>query len=328
MMLVFFISVVVTCALICHSFFLIFYLYQTTKPVSRQAVRNYDFLFTCIAITLQVGNLLSIFFLFSLFSPFQTEILPCICYNIRAVNVQFQCSCALIISLTRFAKMFFSKRFSSVNQFILGHVIKVVIFLIPAHTHFVMLNLCGMDAFCSKDFKEAYNLLTYSETSKYQQQIITLILQNVDCRVDIMKIFFPIHILPILLSSLFIILKSSPTKYFFIVINPFALQPQSSNQALEMEEFSAQEDSPSLSPTQEEGTSLGILAGLVTVLVVICNQIFLAISICLKSNYLYFIFTDLFISAAIPVCWCVANPKVFTLGFRRFKEIFCMQLCH
>jgi hypothetical protein len=96
------------------------------------------YLFKILALTIQIGNLITAFFLVSLFYPTPYEIILCVCFYVRTLNSQLQGVCLLLISTTRFTQLLFPTRFSKLNHFIIGLLIKISIAIIPAYILFVV----------------------------------------------------------------------------------------------------------------------------------------------------------------------------------------------
>ena len=58
----------------------------------------------------------------------------------------------------------------------------MIIFLAPAYINFVIGHTCGLDIFCPKDFRNSYTLISYTDSMEYQEQMVELILENLECR--------------------------------------------------------------------------------------------------------------------------------------------------
>jgi hypothetical protein len=268
----------------------------------------------CLAFTIQVGNSLSTFFIFSLFFSSHSEIGHCVIFNIRVGNSQLQGYVLLIISVTRFMKFFFPTTYNKMNHFVIGYIIKFSIVLVPVYLQFVTGHACGLDVFCPKDLRRSINILTYTETSKYQNEIIALTLQNFACRANIYKIFFPITVLIILVPSICILIKLLTQNFVFS--HPFFIPPTSTEEPpIELRTISSTVESPPSTPTSDAPSySVGLITGLLTILGIILNQFNLVLSLYFKANILHFMLIELLFSIVIPLCWFLANPKIIALG--------------
>ena len=78
-------------------------------------------------------------------------------------------------------KFFFPTAYAKMNHLIVGRIIKLSSVLVPVYLQFVTGHACGLDVFCPKDLRRSINLLTYTEASEYQNEIVALTVQNFEC---------------------------------------------------------------------------------------------------------------------------------------------------
>ena len=306
--------------LFCHVFFVLFYLYQRRKDHTLQSLRNDDFLLTFIGLTIQIGNIHSLILLFTLLSGQNNQFVICVLFNIRAVNAQVQFVLMLFLSITRFAKLFFPHKFSVMNQYLIGSVMKVSVVLVPAYINFVLGHTCGQDVFCPKDLRKSVNLIRYTDWTTYGKEIQSLILKNLECRITILKTFIPILILIILLANLCIM-----TKHLVHYFQTKASPPPS--QSMELSTVSAAvdldqsiEDGHPQSSNIEEPYSVGVMAGVFTIMAIMSNRLAIFLTMYERTNYLKFALMELITSFLVPLLWSLTNTQILISSFRASQQ--------
>ena len=306
--------IVVASVLLCNLQFLIFHLYQSSKPFAGNYVQNENFLFSWLSITLQIGNFSSAFSLFSLLYEFSNGTILCVSFYVRGVTMQIQMSCLLMISISRFFSFFFPGYISKMNHRLIGYFYKLFIVLLPAYLQFVVGHVCGLQTFCSKDF----SFLSYSTKSEYQQQLVNL---NAECRKKIHEMYIPVPIVMIIITNGSIFLKlllknigSFPSPS----IAPLPIQ------IIELRTLSASQQSStpeeSESSQDSNSNSLSMITCMVTLTLVMINQINLMFML-FKTNILKSLLVDLLISTILPMGWCLANWEIFKLGGGRLWAV-------
>ena len=330
------IVVVVLCFFICQLFSIIFHLYQQNKPFSNKAISNDDFYFTCLGVSFQIANTISMVSILSLFSPIIHDNIRCILMLLRSSNTQFQVSCSLVISVKRFCNICFKKQFSKANHFILGYVGKGIIFLIPLYMQFITLIVCGTDLFifCSKDFRDTVNLLSVWDPNENQQQTVNLIYKSFDCRSKLLKRSPLSMCLPIIvITNILIILRSVLINFKTSRISPFPPEAQNTNQELELRTISGQNDpsqQPEDSPHSHQQAasddnhcpSVGAATGVITVLVITINAVNAGLIMDSGGNALFFTIPDLLVTTILSLCLCFLNCDISNYGLRKFTEHF------
>ena len=83
----------------------------------------------------------------------------------------------------------------------------MLIILIPAYLHFVIGHTCGLDSFCPKDFRNSFNLVSYTDTIEYKEEMASLIMENLKCRTSWPKIVLPTFVSILLLLNFCIMAK-------------------------------------------------------------------------------------------------------------------------
>ena len=189
----------------CNGFFVLFHINRKKKEFSQLSKSNDDFLLFCLGLTIQIGSIHSAICFYTILSVWQNQFLTCFLFNVRVVNTQLQLVCMFLFSLTRFAKLFFPHQFSRMNHYLIGVLVKMLIILIPAYLNFVIGHTCGLDSFCPKDFRISYNLITYTEPMELQAQMVSLIMENLECRTKIGRVVFPTFMAISLLTNLCIV---------------------------------------------------------------------------------------------------------------------------
>ena len=112
--------------------------------------------------------------------------------------------------------------------------------------------------------------------------------------------------------------------YALPIIPPLPIQP-----TIELQTFSSSQPTSLLAETVSSqnsfhSISVGLVAGMVTVMVVLMNQINLFMLIMnLNSNLPQSLMLDLLISTLLPLGWCLANREIFRLGGGRMKQLVC-----
>ena len=189
----------------CIGFFVLFHIYQRKKEFSQHSSSKDDFVLSCIGLTIQMGSIGSAVSVYAILSAWQNQFLTCFLLNSGVLIIQIQLVCMLFFSLTGFANLFFPQHFSRMNHYLIGVLIKIIIIFIPAYLNFVIGHTCGLDSFCPKDFRISYNLITYTEPVELQAQMVSLIMENLDCRTKIGKVVFPTFMAISLLTNLCIV---------------------------------------------------------------------------------------------------------------------------
>ena len=300
---------VIASVILCNFQFIIFHLFLLHSPHSCRARQNDNFFFHILSFTLQFGNCLSVLYLIPLVSPYASEFIPCICSNMRVINMQLQMTCLLMISAKRFAGFFFHKYYSRINHTVLGNLSKGLIIFIPLYLQFVLANACGLDSFCSRNFRDIFNLLTFSSASDYKQQVNKLLIQDFYCKTQIHKMCMPIPVTLTLTNGSILIrlLSQNVPLCFFPSIAP--LQPNIELRTIQTN----QPSSPTPEPLSQGYTYVvGIIPATLTVLVLILHQwVFASLVFGINTDILLVILMDLLISTLIPMFWCISNNYIF-----------------
>ena len=299
--------------LFCNGFFVLFHLYQRKKLHAQQSNNNDDFLLSCIGLTIQLGNLHSTIVLYILITGWNNQFLTCFLFNFRAVNSQIQLVSMLFFSLTRFAHHFFPQQFFRMNHHLIGSLIKFCIVLVPAYLNFIIGHTCGIDVFCPKDFRKSFDLITYSDSSVYQEELQTLLLKNLECRIKMFKVVLPIFVLTTLLPNLLILMKELSC----------VLQPCQTTQPPESVELSTMYPDQSIEETQQQNNnnsaedySVGRLSGVFTILIIILNMILILLPIYQSADKLKFLPVEMVTSILIPMIWSVDNTDIIKTSLR------------
>ena len=161
---------------------------RETGLLSIEKNNNDDFLLSCIGLTIQLGTLPSTIILYIIITGWNNQFITCFLFNFRAVNSQIQLVAMLFFSLTRFVHHFFPEQFDKMNQHLIGSLIKFCIVLVPVYLNFILGHTCGIDVFCPKDFRKSLDLITYSDSSVYQEELQALLLRNLECRTKMLKV--------------------------------------------------------------------------------------------------------------------------------------------
>ena len=305
--------------LFCHVFFVLFYLYQRRRVDALQSLSNDDFLLFCIGLTIQIGNIHSVILLFTLLSGQNNQFITCVLLNTRAVKAQVQFVVMLFFSITRFAKLFFPHQFSVMNHFLIGSIMKVSVVLVPAYINFILGHTCGMDVFCPRDLRKSINLIGYTDKTTYGEEIRSLILKKLECRIAISKTFIPIFILIILLVNLSILIKH--------LVHYFQTRSPSPPQSMELNTVSAVvdldqsiEDGHPQSSNNEEPYSVGVMAGVLTIMAIMLKRLTFLLTINEWTNHLMFALMELIISFLVPLLWSFKNTQILISSFRASEQ--------
>ena len=312
----------------CNVFFLIFHFYQAAKTFSNQLSNNDDFLWKILALSIQVGNFISNAFLFLFFWPLQNDFLLCSFFNLRSINNHVNSATVLLISVTRFMNVFFPKFYSRINQFLISHLIKIIIIFIPAYNLFIVGHTCGLDGFCPIDFRHSLHELSYSETSEYQSQVLSLISHKFSCHKQIGKFVAPVIVSLIVFPSLCVFLKLLTRNFSFLVL----LFPQSvAAPAMELRTISATVDSSTPSPSPSSptaGYSLSISTGLLSTVFSMYFTAYLGLAFFFEHHILHFMLVELLVSVILPIIWCLTNTEIIILGYESLKQKILSILQH
>ena len=301
----------------CNGFFVMFHIYQRKKEFSQQSNKNDDFLLSCIALTIQMGSIFSAGSLYAIIFGWQNQFLACFLLNARAVTSQIQLVCMLFFSLTRFAKIFFPQQISRMNHYLMEVLIKMWIILVPAYINFVMGHTCGLDSFCPKDFRNSYNLITYTEPMELKEQMVSLIIEHLECRKNWAEVIFPKFVAIILLLNLCIVAKE-----LFRILHCFQTVTPSAPEAVElrtisgmMERAEASEDDEPQNNDDSDSYSVGMMTGVLTILLIFIGKVFTIISLHYKAGNLMYLIVELILNILIPILWFVGNTAIIRTEF-------------
>ena len=156
-------------------------------------------------------------------------------------------------------RFFFPTAYAKINHFIIGYIINLSIVLVPVYLQLLTGQAWGLDVFCPKDLRRSINLLTYTEASEYQNEIVALTVQNFECRGKIYKFYFPIVVFMILASSLSILFKLMAQNFAFVYT--FFIT-STSTPPIELRTISSSLESPSSAPASDTPSySVGLITG-------------------------------------------------------------------
>ena len=295
--------------LFCNGFFVLFHLHQRKKEYSQQSNCNDDFLLSCQGHTIQIGSVYSAIRLYTMFSAWQNQFLTCFLLNLRVLNIQIQLFCMLLFSLTRFAKLFYPKQFSKMNHYLTGILIKIFIILGPAYINFVTGHICGLDIFCPKDLRDSYNLIGNTGILDYQEEMVSVIMETLECRTNLSKHVLPPIIFLYLLLNLCIILKElSRILLPLRIVTPEALEVRTVSAIVENAE--ASEDEQPQNSDHAEYYSVGVMTGVLTILAISLGKVLSLMILQNKISNLMLLMVEMILRILIPLLWFVRNTAI------------------
>ena len=268
---------------------------------------------------MQIGSIHSATIVYNIFFAYENELLMCFLYNVRVLNIQVQLVCMLLFSLTRFAKSFFQQQFFKMNHYLIGVLMKMIIVIVPAYINFVLGHTCGFDIFCPKDFRHSYNLVSYSGTMEFQKQMVSLIMENLDCRKNLAKVVLSTCIPTFLLLNLCIMAKELSS-----ILPLFQTVTISPSEAVELRTVSAMEEhaeAPEDDHDQPQNTdnsdsySVGVMTGVITILAISIGKICTLMLLYHKASALMSLMMQLILSILIPLLWLVTNSAIIRTRF-------------
>ena len=301
----------------CNFFFVLFHIYQRKKKFSQKSNSNDDFLLSCIGITIQIGSIHTALRVYSILFAWQNQFLTCLLFNVRVVNVQTQLICMLCFSFTRFTKLFFPQQFSKMNHYLTGVLMKMSIFLGPAYVNFVIGQACGLDIFCPEDFRNSHNLITYTDTLEYQEEMVSLIMENLECRTNLGKVALPTLVAINLILNLFIMAKE-----VFHILPSLPTVTPSPPEVVELrtvsaivEHAEASEDDLDLPQNDTDSYSVGMIAGVLTTLIISIGKVLTLMILHNKAGNLMFLMVEMILSILIPLLWLFLNKAIIRARF-------------
>jgi hypothetical protein len=181
-------------------------------------------------------------------------------------------TCLLMISVARFADFFCPKYYSRINHTVIGNISKGLIIFIPLYLQFVLASACGLDSFCYRNFRENFNLLTFTSANVYKHQVKKLLIKNFDCKLKINQMCMPGPVIIIILTNGLIMIRlisRNVSLYCFPSIAPLPVQPNIELRTVQ----SNQPSSPTPEPSSQGYTyAIGIIPAALTILILIIHQ--------------------------------------------------------
>ena len=142
-------------------------------------------------------------------------------------------------------------------------------------------------------------------------------MEDLECRTNWTKVVLPT------VAPIFLLLNLSiVAKYVSSIIRPFLTATQSASEAVELRTISAmvdhaeasEEDQPQ-NTDESDSYSVGLMAGVLTILAISVGKVSTWMSLHLKAGNLMFLLVELILSILIPLLWFVSNTAIIRTRF-------------